>query len=230
MADKKITDLTTLTSIGQNDLLVVVSDPSGTPITKKIVASSLFGNVTNIVAATGVNTAVLRSVVSVTGNAGVTGATMYAAEFIASAEAGAVANLGSLFAINAKVVANAATANIVSGTLAAAHLTLDVSNTTAAPLTNTFGVLVEVANTGARVAGGRPRAFIGVRDSLNGITSSDLSTQYLIDASCSANVAAGSNSNTLALVTNCASSAATHKARVMVNGVQYFLLLTTSTA
>lgn len=41
MADKKITQLTALTTLSNDDLLVVVDDPSGTPVTKKITASNL---------------------------------------------------------------------------------------------------------------------------------------------------------------------------------------------
>lgn len=41
MADKKITELTALTTLSNDDLLVVVDDPSGTPVTKKITASNL---------------------------------------------------------------------------------------------------------------------------------------------------------------------------------------------
>jgi hypothetical protein len=41
MADKKITELTALTSLSNDDLLVVVDDPAGTAVTKKITASNL---------------------------------------------------------------------------------------------------------------------------------------------------------------------------------------------
>lgn len=40
MADTKITGLTELTSPANNDLLVIVDDPSGSPVTKKITASN----------------------------------------------------------------------------------------------------------------------------------------------------------------------------------------------
>lgn len=45
MADKKITELSALTAISQEDLFVVVDDPTGTPITKNITAGALFANV-----------------------------------------------------------------------------------------------------------------------------------------------------------------------------------------
>lgn len=43
---KKVTELTTLTSPAGEDLLLIVDDPSGTPITKKVTVSNLFGNST----------------------------------------------------------------------------------------------------------------------------------------------------------------------------------------
>lgn len=45
MADKKITELSSLQAISQDDLFVVVDDPLGTPITKNITAAGLFSNV-----------------------------------------------------------------------------------------------------------------------------------------------------------------------------------------
>ena len=46
MADKalKISELTALTSISGGDLLVIVDDPSGTPVTKKVTVANLLGN------------------------------------------------------------------------------------------------------------------------------------------------------------------------------------------
>ena len=41
---KKISELTVLTSASGDDLLVIVDDPSGTAVTKKITVSNLFGN------------------------------------------------------------------------------------------------------------------------------------------------------------------------------------------
>lgn len=42
---KKVTELTALTAPAGEDLLLIVDDPSGTPTTKKVTVSHLFGNV-----------------------------------------------------------------------------------------------------------------------------------------------------------------------------------------
>lgn len=41
---KKISELTALTSASEDDLLVIVDNPSGTAATKKITVGNLFGN------------------------------------------------------------------------------------------------------------------------------------------------------------------------------------------
>lgn len=41
MADKKITELTSLTLIDNSDVLAIVDDPAGTPVTKKVTADVL---------------------------------------------------------------------------------------------------------------------------------------------------------------------------------------------
>lgn len=46
MADKKITALTELTSVAPTDVLAIVDDPGGSPVTKKITVANLLGNVT----------------------------------------------------------------------------------------------------------------------------------------------------------------------------------------
>lgn len=43
MADAKITQLAELTTVDAGDLLPIVDDPSGSPVTKKITALNLFG-------------------------------------------------------------------------------------------------------------------------------------------------------------------------------------------
>jgi hypothetical protein len=46
MADKKVTALTALTAASNNDILMIVDDPLGTPISKKITVEDVFGNTT----------------------------------------------------------------------------------------------------------------------------------------------------------------------------------------
>ena len=45
MADKKVTQLTALTTTAGNDLLYVIDDPTGTPVSKKIAMNDFFGAV-----------------------------------------------------------------------------------------------------------------------------------------------------------------------------------------
>lgn len=45
MADKKVSQLTSLTLPANVDLLLIIDDPNGTPISKKISLKDLFGNV-----------------------------------------------------------------------------------------------------------------------------------------------------------------------------------------
>lgn len=41
MADKKITQLTALTAVANDDVLAIVDDPAGSPVTKKVTADVL---------------------------------------------------------------------------------------------------------------------------------------------------------------------------------------------
>ncbi len=45
MADQKVTELANHTAAASEDVLYIVDDPSGTPVSKKITAKSLFGSV-----------------------------------------------------------------------------------------------------------------------------------------------------------------------------------------
>ena len=48
MADKKVSELTAVTSVSGDDLLLVVDDPSGTPTSNKITVSNFFAGVSVI--------------------------------------------------------------------------------------------------------------------------------------------------------------------------------------
>jgi len=45
MADKKVTELTAATNVTSDDLLLMVDDPTGTPISKKVSVKTFFQNV-----------------------------------------------------------------------------------------------------------------------------------------------------------------------------------------
>jgi len=42
MADKKVSALSAITNLSQDDLLLVVDDPAGTPTSKKVTVGNLF--------------------------------------------------------------------------------------------------------------------------------------------------------------------------------------------
>lgn len=45
MADKKVSQLTALTTTAAPDLLLIVDDPNGTPLSKKVTIKTFFGSV-----------------------------------------------------------------------------------------------------------------------------------------------------------------------------------------
>lgn len=224
MADKKITELTQLTNLKPGDLFVVVDSPAGTPITKKIAASDIFGNgVSYVTNATYPAAVVLRSVLTANVNANTASAnTLIAAEFVTNA-LGTSANSEYQYAVRAISKLHEATSNVTKEH-AVAKFVLDVSNA-AALISNTHGLIIQVANTGARAA--NVTSFIRLENSTQNNT--DAQTQYLFDANNVSASAAGANALTLLSNTsNGGTVAATHKVRVRINGVDYWLLAANS--
>ena len=56
MADKKVTQLTTLATPNDEDLLLLVYDPNGTPVSKKIDVKTFFGSIPSNTSITGTMT------------------------------------------------------------------------------------------------------------------------------------------------------------------------------
>ena len=52
MADKKVTQLTALTAPANTDLLLIIDDPSGSPISKKVELGDIFGETSQTVFST----------------------------------------------------------------------------------------------------------------------------------------------------------------------------------
>ncbi len=232
MADKKITELTELVGTSSDDLFVIVDDPTGTPITKKITAKNLFGNGISVITTNTVTEAtVLKSVLTVNSVGNAT-TTQIAADFLVntlSTSANAtVTSIGYQYALRATSKLNANTSNVAIEH-AASKFILDVGNT-ATVQANTYVSLLAVANSvGTRTA--NVQAFIGFSDLASNSTSAQ--TLYLFEIGVgnstvghvSSNVTTGAASSTT-LFSNSAATAATHKLRVRINGSNYWLLLT----
>lgn len=231
MADKKITELTPLTSLTSDDLFVVVDDPTGTPITKKIAAVDMFGNgISFTTSSTYKGATVLRSVLTANVSANTaTANTLVAGEFIVNATPNS-SNSEYQYAVRATSALSGVAANATKQH-ATAKFILDVSNA-GSLIANTYVGLFQVANTGTRVA--NVGAFVGFGDAAANSTTAQ--TLYLFDIGLggAANVsasAAGANVTTLLSNTsNGGTVAATHKLRIKINGVDYWVLLANSSA
>ena len=226
MADKKITELTSLTTVAAEDLFVVVDDPAGTPITKRVAASDLFGNgISYVTNSTYKEATVLKSVLTANVSANTTTAnTLIAADFVVNALSTST-QTERQYALRATSTLSANVANVTIEH-ATAKFILDVGNS-ATLIANTYVGVFRVANTGART--GNVQAFLGFGDAASSSTTGQ--TLYLFDigmngsANVSANVTTGAASSTT-LFSNSAALAATHKLRVRINGANYWLMLT----
>lgn len=198
MADKKITELTSLTSLSQDDLFVVVDDPNGVPITKRITAGNIFANVN------------FSSVAATTSGVGLKVTSTAATQNISTEFIGTKVSL---------VIANAAVTQLGSG----------------GGNVNFYGLSIEHSNTSVRLnSNSAPIAFINFSESAN-VTSANaqLSTTYLLDIGKNGlgNVSFSStNSNTLTMITaseytgTLSNNTPTHKIKIRINGVNYWLL------
>jgi len=227
MADKKITELSELTALADVDLFVVVDDPAGTPITKKISARNVFGNGASFTTtASNPAATVLRSTLTANVNAdSSTANTIIAADFLVNATATS-ANSHNQFAMRATSRLAAAESKVALEH-AAAKLVLDVGPATTV-VANTSVLRLLVANTGTRVS--NVESFISFGDAAANSTSAQ--TKYLFDigANGTANVSVSTSgvTNATTLFSTSAASAATHKVRIRVNGVDYWLLAVNS--
>lgn len=222
MADKKITELTELTTLADVDLFVVVDDPAGTPITKKILARNVFGNGASFTTnATFAGATVLRSTLTANVSAeSATANTLIAADFLVNATSTS-ANSHNQFAMRATSKLAAAESKVALEH-AAAKLVLDVGPATNV-VSNTSVLRLVVANTGARVS--NVQSFISFGDAAANSTTAQ--TKYLFDIGQNGSVSANltSNTNATTLFSTSATGAATHKLRVRINGDDYFLLV-----
>ena len=176
MADKKMTDLTDLsTAVASDDIVHIVDDPGGSPVNKKVNVFNLFGNLnhsTNSGDATG------RSLVSTTVSTQVGTTAGDISAFNAqtthdhrTGDANSVVNI-----YGAKIDANLSGSNSVVTTIGAgAKISLNMTNDLVAANVNTsytegtaraYGLMIDV-NDSAKATSARatkPDAFISMRD------------------------------------------------------------------
>lgn len=221
MADKKITELTSLTELSGEDLFVVVDDPNGTPITKKMTAEKVLSGLKYVINATAATDTVgVKAIVTSNVAAASAGASVRGAEFIVNALATST-NTATQYGIVAKSLLSGATANVKSEH-AAGKFVLDVSNS-ATLATNTYGLILEVGNTGVRVA--NVTSFMYLKDAAANSTTAQ--TLYFFDANgISINTTSG-NVNSGVMLAN-SQATATHRLKVRVNGTTYYVLLSDS--
>lgn len=86
MADSKVSQLNSLTTPASVDLLLIVDDPNGTPVSKKITIKNLFGNISSNTSISGIFT--------VSANATFSGAnTVFTSNTVMTGDKNAIANL-----------------------------------------------------------------------------------------------------------------------------------------
>jgi len=227
MADKKITELTQLTALDPADLFVVVDDPTGTPITKRIAASDIFGNgISYITTSTTRGATVLRSILTANVNANTASAnTLIAAEFITNATATS-ANSEYQYAMRASSKLAAST-SYVGKEHAVAKFVLDVSNA-ASLIANTYGAIIQVANTGVRAQ--NVTSFLRLEDLVApaaGTTTNQ--TLFLFDANgVTSNVTSTGNNDVLLSKNSASSLPADRTIKIRINGDTLYLLASTT--
>lgn len=227
MADKKITELTQLTSLASGDLFVVVDDPTGTPITKKITASDIFGNgISYVTNATYPAAVVLRSVLTANVNANTASAnTLVAAEFITNATSTS-ANSEYQYAVRAYSKLAAAAAKVTKEH-AVAKFVLDVSNASSV-IANTYGAIIQVANTGVRAQ--NVTSFLRLEDLVlpaAGVTTNQ--TLFLLDANgVTSNLSSTGSDDVLLSINSAATVSVNRTIKVRVNGTTLYLLAATA--
>ena len=223
MADKKITQLTELTTtLDQDDLLVVVDGPgSATPITKSIKTATLFGGATYLTTNNSPTRTLVNALITANGLAITAGSNTVAGKFEVNA---------TPYGTNTEYQHAIVGVSRLSGTTAsvtkqhsAAKFILDVSNAVSV-ITNTYNLILHNTNVGVRTQ--NTQAFIGMGEDSRGTSNT---TVYLFDiglngsANVSANTTVGANS--LVMVTNCASTkTANHMIKIRVNGSDMWIL------
>lgn len=252
MADKKMTDLTDLsTGVASDDILHVVDDPSGSPVNKKVSVFNLMGNLnhtTNTGDVTG--RSLVKSTIDV--NRSTTSGDIVALESVTTHTKGASGTGNSVVNIfGAKVHANVAGASsVVTGTAAGAKITFDLTSGVLADNVNTaftggtarvYGLQINMTDSQSTRAV-KPDAFICLNDdAANDDTEELYQMSHLIEmgsgtdyVKATANGQAFANGHGImgtsvnAHTFHTDSNSFDSKIRIKVNGTEYFLLATSN--
>lgn len=225
MADKKITELTELTALADEDLFVVVDAPTGTAITKKIVARNIWSNGINLVTTSTINAiSLLKSALTVNVSANTaSGNTVVAGDFSVNTLAAAT-DVHHQYGIRAKSALAAAAANVTIEH-ASAKFELD-TGAAGVLIANTHGVIIRIGNSATRTT--NVTSFLRVEDQAANSTSAQ--TLYLLDAN---NVSSDVTTNSITTILTKNGTGTTSNERyikVRINGTDLWLMARTSPA
>jgi len=257
MADKKMTDLTDLsTAIASDDILHVVDDPGGSPINKQVSVFNLFGNLnhsTNSGDITGrslVSTTVTTATDSTSGD--VVALNSQTTHDHRTGSANSVVNI-----FGAKIDANISGSNtIVTTSAAGAKITLNMTEGVISANVNTaytggtaraYGLMIDINDTaGTRAT--KPDAFISMRDQGGWVSATESGAQAVhYFAELGPSIGGASNTDSYVASTAVANTTATAanlvmfgtamtdtpsdaRLRIKVNGTEYWLLATSNTS
>lgn len=164
MADKKVSELSAITNLSGDDLLLVVNDPSGTPTSNKVTLTNLFANVVPEVTFNGevvnaANVTFSGTTVSVSSNTTFTGTTTFSGIVVENGtrlQNGVLVNNDNAI-INGKLTANgnfevAGRMTIGDTVVFGSNNKLHANNTISAnSITNAMLQEVPISNTDARL-------------------------------------------------------------------------------
>ena len=137
MADKKVTELTTLTTVSGDDLLMVVNDPLGAPASRKINVAQFLGAVSSNTVHTGLfqtsaNSTIAGTTATISANLNVSGITTATGimNLNGVTKTGGRVITNSLVTPNSAIVTNRSSETIVNNTLKANGTIVVTGNTT----------------------------------------------------------------------------------------------------